>query len=56
MRSVRRDILQAMKTPSRFQSVRKVNSTFDLKGSLVCSLGMVGVDGSLLRDYFQSPW
>ena len=31
-----RDILQAMKTPSRFQSVRKLNSTFDLKGAKVC--------------------
>ena len=27
-----RDILQAMKTPSRFQSVRKLNSIIDLKG------------------------
>ena len=45
---MRRDILQAMKTPSRFQSVRKLNSNYDLKGALVCSLGVFGIDGSRL--------
>lgn len=37
-----RDLLLALKTPSRFQSVRKLNMSVDLKGITVCFVCFTG--------------